>query len=112
MSKNNEIMEQMREEARQGIFKLPLVKPIRSGTKEIQVLDFDLSKLTGEDMIECETQWAMQYGRTAQVAAQTASFQLIVAARAAGVPVQDLIKGLTLKESIAVCNCVVSFLIS
>lgn len=108
----DDVIKEVLEEARTGVFKIPLKKAIMSGNKEIKTLEIDLSKLTGQDMIECEQQWAQQYGRTSQSASQTASFQMIVASRTIGIPVQDLIAGTTLKESIAICNCVVSFLIS
>lgn len=108
----NEALKEAFEEARTGKFKLPLKKPLKSGDKTFEALEFDLSEMTGQDMIDCEKQWAVQYGRTSQVASQSASFQMIVVSRAIGIPVEDLIAGITIKESIATCNCVVSFLIS
>lgn len=108
----NDLMKAAMEEARIGKFTLPLKKPLKSGGKTFEKLEFDLSEMSGQDMLDCEAQWAKQYGRTAQVAAQTASFQMILVSRAIGIPVEDLIEGTTIKESVAICNCVVSFLIS
>ncbi|MGL5513410.1 MAG: hypothetical protein ACRDBM_09310 [Sporomusa sp.] len=99
------------EEARKGVFTLPLSKPLKSGEKEYTDLNIDLSALTAQDMLNCEAQWTAQYGRSSQIPSHSAAFQLIVAARALNIPVEDLVNHLTMKESIALCNIVVSFLI-
>ena len=100
------------EEAQKGMATLPLTKTLKSGEKEYKELNVDLSKLTAKDMLECEAQWVMQYGRSCHSPSQSAAFQLIVAARALNIPVDDLISQLTMKESVALCNIVVSFLVS
>lgn len=105
-------MEEAMDFARKGFFEIELSKPLRSGAKTFKKLEFDLSKLTAQDMMDCEEQWARQFGRTVQSAPNTVAFRMIVAARALKIPVDDLIRGLTMKESIAVSNCVVSFLMS
>ena len=100
------------EEAQKGKAELPLTKPLKSGDKEYTVLNVDLSNLTAKDMLECEAQWAMQFGRVCQVPSHSAAFQLIIAARALNIPVDDLINQLSIKESTGLCNIVVSFLVS
>lgn len=106
------MVEKFKELAQEGIFEIPLAKPLASGEKEFSVLNLDLGSLTAQDMIECEEQWAMQYGRTAQAASYSAAFHLIIAARALKIPVEDLIGGITLKESVMISNCVVGFLVA
>lgn len=112
MSEDKSFIKKILEEAQQGKAILPLSKPIKSGDKEYSALDLDLSTLTTQDMLECEAQWVMQYGRSAQAPSHSAAFQLIVASRALKIPVDDLIRQLTFKESIALCNVVISFLVS
>lgn len=105
-------MQSVIEEAQKGKFSLPLSKPLQSGGKTYPELKLDLSALTAKDMLECEAQWVAQYGRTSHSPSHSAAFQLIVAAKALEIPVEDLIGSLTMKESVALCNIVVSFLIS
>ena len=100
------------EEMRKGKVELPLAKPLKSGDKEYSVLNIDLTTLTAKDMLECENQWVVQYGRSCHAPSQSAAYQLIVAAKALNIPVDDLINQLTMKESVALCNIVVNFLVS
>lgn len=111
MSRKN-YTDKILEAARKGEFELPLSKPLISGTKTFETLNLDLNKLTAQDTVECEEQWAAQYGRTAQSASYSATYRMIVASRALEIPVEDLIRGLTLKDGMAVSNCVISFLIA
>lgn len=103
-------LEEMVAFIRKGVFDIELSKPLKSGEKTFDKLHLDLTQLTAQDMLECEEQWVAQFGRTSTVASHSAAFHLIVASRALGIPVEDLIAGLTMRESVGVSNTVVSFL--
>lgn len=78
--------------------------------REITELDLDFDRLTGEDILACERQYAATGGGSLFFVESQKAYQAIVAARAAGVPV-ELIHALSAKDFTRVTLRAQNFLI-
>ena len=83
-------------------------KPVTFEGKEYTGLDLDLERLTGKDLINIEAEMTAR-GVTAIMPEISKGYQMLVAARAAKVPV-ELIEELPIKEASAITMKVVNFL--
>lgn len=73
-------------------------------------LNLDFDQLTGEDVIKCENQYAAMDGVSIFYKEANKTYQAVVAARAAGVPV-ELIKALKARDFTRVTLRAQNFLI-
>jgi len=83
-------------------------KPITFEGTEYSGLDLDLDRLTGKDLVNIEAEMTAR-GIQAVMPEISKSYQMLVAARAAKVPV-ELIEELPIKEASAITMKVVNFL--
>ena len=83
-------------------------KPFTFEGQEYTGLDLDLDRLTGKDLVNIEAEMAAR-GIQAVMPEISKSYQMLVAARAAKVPV-DLIEALPIKEASTITMKVVNFL--
>jgi hypothetical protein len=83
-------------------------KPITFEGTEYTGLDLDLDRLTGKDLINIEAEMTAR-GIQAVMPEISKSYQMLVAARAAKVPV-ELIEELPIKDASAITMKVVNFL--
>lgn len=83
-------------------------KPIIFDGQEYTGLDLDLDRLTGKDLVNIEAEMTAR-GVQAVMPEISKSYQMLVAARSAKVPV-ELIEELPIKEASAITMKVVNFL--
>lgn len=83
-------------------------KPFTFESVEYTGLDLDLDRLTGKDLINIEAEMTAR-GVQAPMPEISKSYQMLIAARAARVPV-ELIEELPMKDASAVTMKVVNFL--
>lgn len=86
-----------------------LSKPVVYDDKEFTEINLDLDSLTGEDLVNIETEMTAS-GLMVALPEASKSYQMYVAARAAKVPV-ELIKKLSIKDASAITIKVQSFLL-
>jgi len=87
-----------------------LRRPITFDGQEYTQINLDFDRLTGEDILNCDRQYAASQGSQLFFRESDKAYQAIVAARAAGVPV-ELIKSLYAKDFTRVTLRAQNFLI-
>ena len=92
----------------------PLERPILVRGENLKSLMLDFNKLTAMDMIEAESRWVMEFGGSINVSAShSTAYRLIIASKASGVLLEDLLdskSGLHYRDVIGISNVVLNFL--
>lgn len=89
---------------------IELKKPIEHEGQTVNEIELDLDGLTGEDLIQAESEHSMMTGGVTSVPELSKSYLMHVAARAAGLPVET-IRGLGARDVTQVTMEVQNFLL-